>query len=103
MMWFRIVALGALALVLSGCGSGTPSTRVEEPPAQDQIRSALEHVANTGVVDSGLMLVREKLEEMKSSDAAKAEALLKDLAQLEKMGNQPAQAKAKAQEMLGKL
>ena len=70
---------------------------------QDEIRSALEHVAQTGEIDSGLVIVREKLEAMKETDAAKAGELLQDLSQLEKMTTQPAQAKAKAQEMLKKL
>ncbi len=102
-MDFARFLLVLLVVCLAGCGSGETTMSVEEAPAEDQIRSALQSVADTGMVDSGLMVVREKLEEMKETDAAKAEALLKDLDQLESLRRNPAQARAKAQEMIQKL
>jgi hypothetical protein len=54
------------------------------------------------VVDSGLMVVREELEKMQSTDAAKAQELLKDLEELESMSS-PDQVRNKAKAMLGKL
>lgn len=96
-------ALLAGLMLVVGCGPRTPSQKVQPPSPKDEIRAALKSVAETGQVDSSLMLAREKLEELKKTDAAKADALLKDLSELEKMGSQPQQAKAKAQEMLNKL
>lgn len=99
-----VIAVLVLAFAqITGCSSATPSKSVQPPSAQEEIRGALQHVAQTGEVDSSLMVVREKLEELKKTDAAKAESLLQDLNQLEKMVGQPQQAKAKAQEMLNKL
>lgn len=102
----RFVPFATVVLMASlvlGCGPRETKKAVQQAPPQDQVRSTLQQVAETGVVDSGLMVVREQLEAMKSTDAAKAEGLLQDLDQLEGMANQPEQAKTKAQEMLGKL
>jgi len=49
------------------------------------------------------MLIKEKIEALKATDAAKADALAQDAAELEKLDGKPQQAKAKAQEMLNKL
>ncbi|GAB6185536.1 hypothetical protein [Thermopirellula anaerolimosa] len=103
MQALRWLAGGLLLTALIGCGPSTPSTKVEAPDPNQEVRSALQQVADTGVVDSGLMVVRERLEAMKETDAAKAQTLLQDLSQLESMTGNPNQAKAKAQEMLGKL
>ncbi|NMC21257.1 MAG: hypothetical protein GYA33_12660 [Thermogutta sp.] len=100
---FRWFVSALLLTVFLGCGSGTPSANVQPPDPQQEIRSVLQQVAETGVLDSGLMLVRERLEAMRETDPAKAQALLQDLSQLESMTGNPNQAKAKAQEMLGKL
>ena len=59
-------------------------------------------MVESGVVDSGLMVVREELEKMQSTDAAKAQELLKDLDELESMSS-PDQVRNKAKAMLGKL
>jgi hypothetical protein len=99
-MWLKrsLVVLG-LGLVL-GCGSGEHVQSVEPP--KNQSKTILESVAQSGILDSGMMSVREELEKMKATDAAKAEGLLKDLDQLEKM-NDAARIKAKAKEMAAKL
>ncbi len=99
-MWLKRLLLVAGMLVALGCGR--EETQTVAPP-QSQIKPTLESVAQTGTIDSGLITVREELEAMKTTDAAKAETLLKDLDELEKMSGNPAGAKAKAQEMLGKL
>ena len=101
MRFVRILALLGLVAVL-GCGGGENATTVEEAPPDSQIQSALQSVAETGVVDSGIMLVRAQLEVLKETDALKADALLKDLDALE-ASRSPDQVKAKAKEMLGKL
>ncbi|MEN6496665.1 MAG: hypothetical protein ABFD16_20440 [Thermoguttaceae bacterium] len=98
-MWLKrcLVVLG-LSVVL-GCGG----ERVQsvEPP-KNQSKTVLESVAQTGILNSGIMVVKEELEKMKATDAAKAEGLLKDLDQLEKM-NDAARIKAKAKEMAAKF
>ncbi len=102
MSFVRVLALLSV-LAIVGCGSGENATPVEPPTADSQIKSSLEYVAESGQVDSGIMLVREQLEELKETDAAKADALLKDLDELETMAGNPDGAKAKASEMLKKL
>ena len=97
-----LVSCFIVFLTTVGCGR-EKTQRVKPPAPKDEVRSALEYVVQTGQVDSGLITVREKLESMKATDAAKAESLLKDLDQLEKLGQQPEQAKTKAREMLQKL
>jgi hypothetical protein len=98
-MWLKrcLVVLG-LSVVL-GCGG----ERVQsvEPP-KNRSKTVLESVAQTGILNSGIMVVKEELEQMKATDAAKAEGLLKDLDQLEKM-NDAARIKAKAKEMAAKF
>ncbi len=101
MWWTRlIVVLGVVAVV--GCQDGTTSKSVEPPSATDQIKPTLETVAESGVLDSGIMTVEEGLQEMKATDPAKAEELLKDLEELQGMQD-PAQIKEKAQAMISKL
>ena len=100
-MWFvRLFVLLVVATVL-GC-SGEDTTSVEVAAPNTQIQSALESAAETGQIDSGIMLVREQLELMQETDAAKADALLKDLDELESMTS-TGKVKAKAKEMLSKL
>lgn len=99
MRFRRLIIVFGMAFVL-GCGP-TETTQTVTPP-QNPIKPTLESIADTGVVDSGTVLVREELEKMKSTDSAKAEDLLKDLDQLESM-NDPAAIKAKAKAMVGKL
>ena len=101
MNFARIMTL-LVALTLIGCGGPTETTKKVTPPsAQEQIKMALQNVVDSGEIDSGLMTVRDKLAEMKATDAAKAEELLKDLDELEKTSGEA--AKTKATEMLGKL
>jgi len=101
-MWFVrfLTLLGVVAIL--GCGGGETTIPVEEPAADTQVKSALESTAETGEIDSGIMLVRDQLERMKTTDAAKAEGLLKDLDELQSMTS-PGQVKTKAKEMLSKL
>jgi hypothetical protein len=95
--------LSALLLCVAvGCGTSTPSTEITPPPATDAIKMGLQSAAEQGVVDSGLVSVREELEKLKATDAAKAEDLLKDLAQLEKMSGAD-KIKSKAKDMIKKL
>ena len=93
-MGFARVLMLLLVVCLIGCGPSETTKKVEPPAAQDQIKMALQNVAETGEIDSGLMVVSDKLEEMKATDAAKAEELLKDLADLEKSSGEAAKKKA---------
>lgn len=58
-------------------------------------------VANSGQIDSGIIAARNALEKWRTTDAAKAEELLKDLDALERLTGQA--AKKKALEMIGNL
>jgi hypothetical protein len=92
------VLLLAIAL-LAGCGGGSVPVTPPQPP---QAKTMLLEVAAHGQINSGIMAVRENLEQMKATDPNKAQTLLRDLDQLERM-NSPQQIKAKAKEMADKL
>lgn len=100
MMWLKRISVVLTLLALTGCGSGETVQAVGPPT--NRAASILESVAKTGVLDSGLVIVREELEKMKATDAAKAEALLNDLAQLEQ-ARDAGSIKAKAKAMADKL
>ena len=87
-----------------GCSSQPAPVRVEQTstPAADKAKAVLQDVANSGELGSGLEELRMALDELKQSDAAKAEALLQDLQKLESSGGGDA-AKSQAQQMLDKL
>jgi len=99
-MWFARVMFLVVFVALIGC-SGEKTTPVQQAAPTDQVKSALQNVADTGTIDSGLVTVRDQLEAMKATDAAKADALLKDLDELEGLSGDA--AKKKATEMIGKL
>lgn len=99
-MWFARILFVLSVVAIFGCDSGS-TLPVNDQEAPDQVKQALQSVADTGEIDSGLMVVQEQLEEMKATDAAKAEELLKDLEEL--MGLSGDAAKTKATEMIGKL
>lgn len=99
MLRVRSGALVLAVVLLAGCGSGSvPVT----PPAPPQAKAMLLEVAAQGQINSGIMAIREDLERMKATDPTKAQTLLRDLDQLERM-NSPQQIKAKAKEMADKL
>lgn len=103
MYLLRSMLLASLIAGVVGCGSVSDSpTAVTAPPSTESIKAALTDVAQTGQLGSGGMTLEQEIENLRASDAAKADALKKDYDQLKGMTN-PAQAKAKAQEMLGKL
>jgi len=104
MLWRlkSLVWMLTLSLLLIGCGR-QQSQRVAPPSPVDDLKTALQQVVQTGEVGSSAMLIKEKIEALKATDAAKADALARDAAELEKLDGKPQQAKAKAQEMLNKL
>ena len=102
MTFLRIVVLLSLVALL---GCQPESVSVDQPdalPAAENAKAMLEGVAETGELGSGAMELRESLEEIKQTDAAKADPLLADLDALESLAD-PAAIKAKAKEMLDKL
>jgi len=103
-MWRMTLLVWVLMVgfVLIGCGR-QQSQRVAPPNPADDLKNALQQVVQTGEVGSSAMLIKEKIEALKATDAAKADALARDAAELEKLDGKPQQAKAKAQEMLNKL
>ena len=97
MDFLKTVMLLAVLLVV-GCSSESESvTPVSAPPAAQSAKATLEEIAETGELGSAAMTLRESLE---AFDEGKA--LLTDLDALEALTD-PAQIKAKAKEMAGKL
>jgi len=90
-----------------GCGAKTfesvPVTPPAAPPAAAKMKILLEDVAKTGEVGSGTEELKQLIEEIKKTDTAKGDALLAELDKLQAASGNPAAAKAKATEMLGKL
>ena len=99
-MVFYRWAVFACVLAVVGCG-GT-ATKVTPPSPAEQAKVELERIAETGMVDSAVFLLRESLEEMKRTDASKAEELLKALDELEKLQDRE-KVKEKAAEMISRL
>lgn len=89
-----------------GCGATQPSPVRVQPPAEssaaDTAKGVLEGVAESGELGSGGEELKMALEEMKSTDSAKAEELLQDYQKLESAGGGDA-AKTQAKAMLDKL
>ncbi|QDT28937.1 hypothetical protein Enr10x_42850 [Gimesia panareensis] len=102
------VMLLMLTLICVGCGSGA-DTEAEQAAAErndvtstDAMKTSLESIAQTGEMGSAAMGFRETLEDLKKTDAAKADQLLSDLDKLE-AASTPAATKKIAKEMAGKL
>jgi Arc/MetJ-type ribon-helix-helix transcriptional regulator len=96
----KTAGIAVVALALVGCG-GVKSVPVSPPPPSP-VKTMLEDVAKTGELGSGAEAIRTGLTEMKSSNAAVADELLKELDQLEKLQD-PAKLKAKAKAMADKI
>lgn len=98
-MFYRWMTL-VCVMVLVGCGE--TATSVAPPSPAEKAIAELDRIAKTGMVDSAVFLVRENLEDLKSTDKAKAEELLQALDELEKMQDKE-QVKKSAAEMIAKL
>jgi hypothetical protein len=97
---FALWIVFVLGCALIGCG-GPGSVPVEQPdtgPAE-AIKRDLQSTIDNGSLGSEMSSIEQNLEKL---DPAKAAELRKDLAELQKMSD-PAQVKAKAQAMIGKL
>jgi len=91
-----------LAVSLAGCNrSGSPSAA--PAPTTAAAKAALLDVAKSGQIGSGMMAVQDYVENLKATDAAKAEQLAKELQQLGKLSATPDALKAKAKEIADKL
>jgi hypothetical protein len=96
----KSLAVCLLSAVL-GCSGSTPAPEANIAPPS-AAKPLLEAVAASGEVGSGIMQIREALDGMKKTDAAKADKLLKELDELQKMGSGEA-VKAKAKAMASQL
>jgi len=102
MSFLKFLALLA-AVAMVGCSGGRGGVSVEpSAAAPSQAKTLLEKMAESGEVGSAVMVVREGLEKLRETDAAKADALLSDLDELESMSGAAA-IKAKAKEMADQL
>lgn len=96
------VCLFACLCLAVGCG-GPSDTEIEVEVVVVPAKQMLEEVAETGVLGSGEMEIRDALEGMKvSGDAAKADELLKELDELNAISDEN-QIKSKAASMAAKL
>jgi len=95
------ISMLAAVLAVAGCGGGPKPIQVQ-PPAAANAKATLQEVAQTGQLGSGMMQVRENLQQIKQTDAAKGNELLSELDALEK-ATDPETIKAKAKAMADKL
>jgi hypothetical protein len=104
MSFLRILTLLSVVVIL-GCGSdikSVPVTPAAPPPAAQSAKAILTDLANTGEMGSAMETLRQNLEQIKQTDAAKGDALLTELKALEAEKNAD-QVKAKAKAMADKL
>lgn len=93
--------LGSVAVL--GCGTARDTSEKVTPPSPtSQIKSTLESYAQSGQLDSGIMIVEEQAEKLKETDPAKAETVLKGVKELQAIKD-PAKIKAKAKELADSL
>ncbi len=102
MSWLRSMLVLAAVAVLVGCGPRAESVKAPEVSAKEAVTKALQNIAQTGQGGSEIGAIMQDLERMKATDPQLAETLIQDANQMMSLGN-PAEVKAKAQEMLGKL
>lgn len=97
----------AASFALSGCGGGGmppgPTTQeVLKVSGKADLKKRLESVAESGAGGSGLAGISDSINELKATDSALAEALMKDYHALEQ-ATQPNQIKPIAKRMAEKL
>ena len=96
------VALFVVASVI-GCGQGGTSPSKKDSAPAANAKATLEDVAKTGRLGSGMMAVDGYIDSLRKSDAAKADALAKDLNELRGLVATPDAMKAKAKALADKL
>lgn len=97
--WAIATCLSTASLV--GCGSDG-AVAVTPNPAATEIRMALSGVAKSGQIDSGIVIVKDQIEKLKTDDAAKAAAIAPLYEELTK-AKSPAEAKRLATQILEQL
>jgi hypothetical protein len=106
MSFSRFLGLVLLAAVV-GCGGGVSSESVTPPDVspQDQIKTALNQMLESGAPGSEIGAIMTSIEELKGTDPDLAATLQADADELMGMMsmNNVGAMKAKAQEMLDKL
>lgn len=98
----RIGMMFSLMLVAFLLGCSNEPAPVTQTPGPPPVKAALEQIANTGEMGSGMMEVEQGLNELKKTDAAKADKLLKEYSELQ-LAKDPADVKAKAKAMADQL
>ena len=99
----RGLLVAMLAAFISGCvQGGSEKIQVQVPAPVAQIRALLETYAKTGELDSGVVAIREQIDLLRTTDAAKADDLAADLAKFETLKAADA-VKKQAEAMLKKL
>jgi len=105
MVWKRLLTLAALGALCLGCSKG--GERVDTkgmPSAAERIKTALKGIADSGELTSAVDGVRMELNDLRKTDAAKADAVDKGLDELSKISaGQSDKIKAKAKEIMDKL
>ena len=96
-----MVSVLSLVCGLTGC-SRTESVRPTTDSPATLVKNDLQTAAKTGIIGSELVSIRENLEKLKATDPQTAEALLKDLGQLESLKD-PVRIRAKAKAMMDSL
>lgn len=98
----KLLSLLLISVALTGCGPSTSSVPVTPPPTVEEIKQGLKSIAETGQLDSGIVFVEQKIDELKTQDAAKAEAIAPIFQSL-KTAKSPADAKKHAKAILEQL
>ena len=92
-----------VAVAVVGCGGGAVAPEPEADETTQMIVPLLDQIAKTGdLEDSGEELLSYVEEDLMETDPTKAQSLMKDVEQLLSMTS-PAEIKAKAAEIKGKL
>ncbi len=97
----KLLAVCGLWAIL-GCGEGYRVDVSVTPPPPPAAKALLEEVAATGELGSGALAIRESLEQLRATDPAKAEVLIRELDQLATLGD-PRYVRYKASQMAAQL
>ncbi len=99
----KLLSIVAILFVSTiGCTQSTTSVPVTPPAAAEEIKMGLKSMAESGVVDSGMVSVQEKIEELKAQDSAKGTEIAEIFAKLQ-AAKSPADVKKHASAILDKL
>lgn len=97
-----LLSIVMVSAVLCGCDPGSTEVQPIAVSVKDVLKANLQSPADTGALGSELTVIEENIGKLATEDAAKADALKKDLEELKKANN-AAKIKSKAKEMIGKL